>query len=103
MTDGLVQFLRARLADELDDAQTMASVLARNAGVLGVDPAKAVEVAQERVTAAQARIRMLEETIVPYLWVDGRAGRLAGLQVRLMAFAFTGHRDFRTEWAPDQA
>lgn len=101
MTDAMAIFLRTRLDEKLENAQSMASTLARNAGTLGVDPQKAVAFAQESVTAAQARIRLFEETIHPHLWIDGRAGRLADLQMRLMAFEHTAHPDYRPEWAPD--
>ncbi|MFE2283317.1 hypothetical protein ACFXDJ_03985 [Streptomyces sp. NPDC059443] len=101
VTDAVVGFLRARLSEKLENAQSMASALTRNAGTLNVDPKMAVAFAQESVTAAQARIRLFEETVYPYLWVDGRAGRLADLQMRLMAFEYTAHEDYRTEWAPD--
>ncbi|MFF5703411.1 DUF6221 family protein [Streptomyces sp. NPDC012794] len=101
--DDLLRFLRSRLDDDRLNAHSIAGALARNADSLDLHPGRAAAHAQERVTAAQARIRLLEETIVPYLWVDGRAGRLAELQLRLMAFEFTAHRDYRTEWAPDSA
>ncbi|MFK0045513.1 hypothetical protein ACIQU4_15570 [Streptomyces sp. NPDC090741] len=101
MTEALVQFLRARLDEKLESAQSSAAALTRNAGTLGVNPEKATAFAQEMVTAAQARIRLFEETVYPYLWVDGRAGRLADLQMRLKAFEFTAHPDYRSDWAPD--
>lgn len=101
MTAELVAFVRARLNGRLEIAQMTASMLTRNAGRLDVDPERASGFAQERVAGAQARIRLFEETVVPYLWVDGRAGRLADLQMRLMAFEHTAHPDYRAEWAPD--
>ncbi|MFE2850580.1 DUF6221 family protein [Streptomyces lavendulae] len=103
MSDALVQFLRARLDEKRENAQSIAGTMARNAGALNLDPERAVAHAQEMVTAVEARVRLFEETIYPYLWVDGRAGRLADLQLRLLAFEFTAHPDYRTEWAPDSA
>lgn len=101
--DDLVHFLRARLSDERERIRSIAGVLARSAESLDIRPEAAVSHAQEMVTAVEARVRLFEETIYPYLWVDGRAGRLAELQLRLMAFEHTAHPDYRTEWAPDQA
>jgi hypothetical protein len=101
--DALVHFVRARLAEGLMQAQEHATLLTRNADRLGVDPVKASAFAQEAVTAAQARVRLFDETIFPYLWVDGRAGRLAALQARLLAFQYTAHPDYLPGWTPDQA
>ncbi|MFB6805464.1 DUF6221 family protein [Streptomyces sp. NPDC056387] len=103
MTDTLVQFLRARLVEKQDHARSMAPIVARGAGSMDVRPELAAAFAQEMVTAAEARLRLFEETIYPYLWVDGRAGRLADLQMRLMAFEYTAHQDYRPGWAPDEA
>lgn len=103
MTDALVQFLRARLDEKRGHSRSMALIIARGAGSLDIRPEVAVAHAQEMVAAAEARVRLFEETVYPYLWVDGRAGRLADLQMRLLAFEFTAHPDYRTEWAPDQA
>jgi len=100
VTDALVQFLRARLIEKRDHARSIAGTMARNASALNLDPERAAAHAQEMVTAAQARVRLFDETIHPYLGVDGRAGRLADLQLRLMAFEYTAHTDYRTEWAP---
>ncbi|MBT2477630.1 DUF6221 family protein [Streptomyces sp. ISL-94] len=101
--DDLVQFLRARLADERERVRSTAGVLARNAGALNLQPERATAHAQEMVTAVEAKIRLFEETVHPYLWVEGRVGRLAELQMRLMAFEYTAHPGYRPEWAPDQA
>ncbi|MCY0917029.1 DUF6221 family protein [Streptomyces sp. H27-G5] len=100
MTDPLVEFVRARLEEGRDSAHATAHALARNAETLHLRPERAVVHAQGLVTAAEARIRLFEETVCPYLWVDGRAGRLADLQLRLLACEHTAHADYRPEWAP---
>ncbi|MFF3620046.1 DUF6221 family protein [Streptomyces sp. NPDC002467] len=99
--DDLVQFLRARLDEDRERARLIAGALAGNASSLEIRPEQAAAHAQEMVTAAEAMIRLFEETIYSHLRVDGRAGRRADLQMRLMASSYTAHPDYRNDWAPD--
>lgn len=75
MTAGLVAFVRARFNEELEKARFAGNVVGSRPERFGVGPEEAAEHARFSVAAAEARIVLLDDTVVPYL---GTAGRAAG-------------------------
>ncbi|KOU62070.1 hypothetical protein ADK57_25905 [Streptomyces sp. MMG1533] len=97
----MVDFLRQQYADKLDIAQSMARAFTMSAGAdLGLQPADAAQQARSRVHAAETRTRFLDETVVPYLGTAGPTGRIADIQLRLLADEHRGARGYDETWRP---
>lgn len=97
----MVAFLRARYADKLSIAQSMARAFTLGVGDnLGLKPADAAHQARSGIHAAETRARFFEETVVPYLGTAGPTGRIADQQLRLLASEHRGVRGYDETWRP---
>jgi hypothetical protein len=97
----MVAFLRDRYAANLDSAQSMARAFTLGMGSsLGLKPADAAHQARSGIHAAETRIRFLDETVVPYLGTAGPTGRIADIQLRLLANEHQSAHDYHEEWRP---
>ncbi|MFJ8885841.1 DUF6221 family protein [Streptomyces sp. NPDC102402] len=103
MTAGLVAFVRARFEEELEKARFASNVVATQPERFGVEPEDAAKHARFTVAAAEARLALLDDTVVPYLGTTGPYGRNAEFQLRLLAAPYVEHRDYpHDEEAADQ-
>lgn len=99
--DDLVQWLRAELEDGVERARWMGNVLiTRGAPEMGVPTESAERQARFDVEAAEAKLRLFEETVRPYLGTAGPTGRIAEQQMHLLAVMFADRPGFREEWRP---
>ncbi|MEU0783518.1 hypothetical protein ABZ341_18330 [Streptomyces sp. NPDC006173] len=97
----IVDFLRARYAQKLDIAQSMAKAFTLGAGAeLGMKPATAAHEARSTIHAAEARTHFLDETVIPYLGTAGPTGRIADQQLRMLAWEHQGAHGYDEGWAP---
>ena len=94
MTAGLVAFVRARFNEELEKARFAGNVVGSRPERFGVGPEEAAEHARFSDAAAEARIVLLDDTVVPYLGTAGPGGRNAEFQLRLLAAPYVEHRDY---------
>jgi hypothetical protein len=100
-TTAMVEFLRARYAEGIDNARTIGNMLVtQGAPRLGVSPERAERRAREGLHAAELRARFLEETVIPYLGTAGPTGRIAEQQLRMLAWEHLGHPGYEEQWAP---
>lgn len=95
----IIEFLRARLRDDLDTARTIGNVLITT-GPAGITPEEAERQAHTGVRRAELKQALFEETIRPYLGTAGPTGRIAEQQLLLFAAMYADHRDYRDEWRP---
>lgn len=98
----MVAFLRDRYADGIDNARAIGEALVAREAVahLGVSPEKAEERAREGLHAAETRARFLNETVVPYLGTAGPTGRIADIQLWMLADEHRGARGYSDDWRP---
>jgi hypothetical protein len=97
----MVDFLRDRYAEKLDLAQSMARAFALGLGQdQGLKPADAADQARIGIHAAESRTRFLDETVIPYLGTAGPTGRIADMQLRLLADEHQGARGYDEAWRP---
>ncbi len=97
----MVAFLRARHADSLDFAQSMAKAYTLGMGSnLGLQPAAAAQQARSGIHAAESRARFFEDTVVAYLGTAGPTGRIADQQLRLLAWEHHEVRGYDEAWRP---
>ncbi|MCX4993436.1 hypothetical protein [Streptomyces sp. NBC_00568] len=97
----MAAFLRERYAEKLANAHTMARAFTQGMGSdLGLQPADAAHQARSRIHAAEARTRFLDETVIPYLDTAGPTGRIADIQLRLLADEHKGARGYDEAWRP---
>ncbi|WP_328908092.1 DUF6221 family protein [Streptomyces sp. NBC_00234] len=94
MTASLVTFLRARLNEELEKARLTGNLMVTQSARLGVQPEDAAKQARFSLATAEARLALLEDTVVPYLGTAGPAGRNAEFQLRLFAAPYVEHPDY---------
>ncbi|TXS12742.1 MULTISPECIES: DUF6221 family protein [Streptomyces] len=94
MTTDLVAFVRARFEEELEKARYAGDVVGRQPERFGVEPEDAAKHARFSVAAAEARLVLLADTVVPYLGTAGPGGRNAEFQLRLLAAPYVEHRDY---------
>ncbi|MFI8007054.1 DUF6221 family protein [Streptomyces sp. NPDC086010] len=94
MTDSLVAFLRARFAQDLENARLTGSMMSAQSERFGVGPEDAAKHARFSTANAEARVALLEDTVVPYLGTAGPGGRNAEYQLRLLAAPYVEHRDY---------
>ncbi|MFD5940263.1 hypothetical protein [Streptomyces griseus] len=94
MTDALVAFLRARFQSELENARFSGSVMATQSERFGVPPEEAAKHTRLSVANAEARLTLLEETVIPYLGTADPGGRNAEYQLRLLAAPYVEHNDY---------
>lgn len=94
MTADLVSFVRARFNEELEKARFASNVVVKQPGRFGVEPEEAAKHARFSVAAAEARLALLDDTVVPYLGTAGPGGRNAEFQLRLLAAPYVEHRDY---------
>ncbi|MFB8025500.1 MULTISPECIES: hypothetical protein [unclassified Streptomyces] len=94
MTAELVAFVRARFNEELEKAGFAANVVVTQPDRFGVEPEDAAKHARFSVAAAEARLVLLDDTVVPYLDTAGPYGRNAEFQLRLLAAPYVEHRDY---------
>lgn len=91
----MVDFLRARYASSVDTVRTIHNLMATDGASKLSEPANQAAMLG-RVHAAETRIRFLDETVVPYLGTAGPTGRIADIQLRMLADEHrgtTGHDD----------
>lgn len=98
MTDSLLEFVRARLNEDLKNARFIGNTLVTQRERLGVSLQTAEKQARARVRAAEVMVTLFEETVVPYLGTAGPGGRNAERQLHLLAETHTGHLDYREGW-----
>lgn len=96
----IVEFLRARYAESVASARQIGNVFIAEADRFGVRQGQAEQHAQLRLHATEIRSRFFEETVVPYLGTAGPTGRIAEVQLRLLAWEHLGHPDFDARWSP---
>ena len=95
----MVDFLRDRYAQSLDIAQSMARAFTEGMGSdLGLKPATAAHQARSSIHAAEARTRFLDETVLPYLGTAGPTGRIADIQLRMLADEHRGATGYHEDW-----
>jgi hypothetical protein len=95
----MVDFLRERYADSLGLARRMENLAATGQlPGLNVAPSQAVDFGG--VHAAESRARFLDETVIPYLGTAGPTGRIADIQLRLLADEHRGKHGYDEEWRP---
>ncbi|GAA4824160.1 hypothetical protein [Streptomyces ziwulingensis] len=97
----MVDFLRQQYADGIDRARSIGNMLiTEGASRLGIPAGNAEEQARDDLRAAETRARFFDETVVPYLGTAGPTGRIADIQLRLLADEHRGAPDYREEWRP---
>lgn len=94
MTADLVAFIRARFNEELEKARFASNVVVTQPDRFGIEPENAAKHARFSVAAAEARLVLLDDTVVPYLGIAGPGGRNAEFQLRLLAAPYVEHRDY---------
>lgn len=94
MTDALAAFLRARFAEEVKDTRRTSNLMVTQAERLGLKLEDAEQQGRFRLAMAEARLTLLEDTVVPYLGTAGPGGRNAEYQLRLLAAPHMEHRDY---------
>ncbi|MFF8299550.1 DUF6221 family protein [Streptomyces globisporus] len=97
MTDALAAFLRARFTEELEKARFASNTVTQDPGRFGVNPEDAARHARFSVATAEARLALLEDTVIPHLGSEGTAGRTAEYQLRLLAAPYVEHKDYPHE------
>ncbi|MFJ4365086.1 hypothetical protein ACIP4S_13135 [Streptomyces chartreusis] len=95
MTDELIAFVRASLADDVRMAREIGNVMVTQAS--DEDRNRAEVHARRSLEAAEAAVTLFEETIRPYLGTAGPTGRIAEQQLRIMACMFADHAGFKPE------
>jgi hypothetical protein len=97
----MVDFLHERYAEKLDLAQSMARAFALGLGRdHGLKPEDAADQARIGIHAAESRTRFLDETVIPYLGTAGPTGRIADIQLRLLADEHRGKPGYDDGWRP---
>lgn len=100
--DDLVRWLREQLASDVKDAYRMGTYLSSQdlPSDLGVSSVQAGQHARFMVQKAELAQAFFEETVVPYLGLEGTTGRLAERQARMMAAMYANRHGYREEWRP---
>ncbi|MEC3994026.1 DUF6221 family protein [Actinacidiphila sp. DG2A-62] len=95
------KFLTARYAEDVDKAQRAAELLL-NVGAPQMGMSKPVAERHGRVDIQRAELqqRFLDETVLPHLGADGPLGENADRQLRLLAWAYSNHPDYKDRWLP---
>lgn len=83
----LAEFLADRLHERQKQADTMRANSAAGQWV-GVDPAEIAANLEQSVTAGRRALQLYQ------------LGKIGVLALKLWAFSFAGHPDFREEWRP---
>ncbi|MFD9464359.1 hypothetical protein [Streptomyces sp. NPDC060027] len=97
----MVDFLRGRYAEKLASAQSMDKAFRLGVGAdLGLKPSDAAGAARSGIHAAESRTRFLDETVIPYLGTAGPTGRIADIQLRILADEHQGARGYDEAWRP---
>lgn len=95
----MVDFLRQQYADGMGRARSIGNMLIARAGNEGMPSQQAAErQAHASLNAAETRARFLEETVAPYLGTAGPTGRIADIQLRLLADEHRGARGYDESW-----
>ncbi|MEV5159562.1 hypothetical protein [Streptomyces sp. NPDC053728] len=94
MIGDLAAFVRARFVEELEKAHFAGNVVVTQPESFGVGPEDAAKHARFSVAAAEARLVLLDDTVVPYLGTTGPSGRNAEFQLRLLAAPFVEHPEY---------
>ncbi|MDQ0797674.1 DUF6221 family protein [Streptomyces sp. B1I3] len=97
MTAALVAFLRARYSEELEKARYASNVVVTDPARFGVEPEDASAHARFTIATAEARIALLEDTVVRHLGAGGLVGETAEYQLRLLAAPYVEHKDYPHE------
>ncbi|MFC9944054.1 DUF6221 family protein [Streptomyces pratensis] len=100
MTAALVAFVQARFNEELEKARFAGDVVVAQPERFGVEPEDAARHARFSVAAAEARLALLDDTVVPYLGTAGPGGLNAEFQLRLLAAPYVEHRDYPHDKEP---
>lgn len=95
--DRLAVFLRARFTEELEKARFASGTVTRDPERFGVAPEDAARHARFTIAAAEVRLALLEDTVIPHLGAEGAAGRTAEYQLRLLAAPYVEHDDYPHE------
>jgi hypothetical protein len=97
----IVDFLRARYASSLHASRSIQNLVATE-GLPSLNVAPGPETASQfgGVHAAETRIRFLDETVAPYLGTAGPTGRIADIQLRLLAWEHRDAHGYDEGWAP---
>lgn len=97
----MVAFLRDRYAISLQTARSIKNLVATEGMPnLGIEPNSEKARSFGGVHAAETRARFLEETVVPYLGTAGPTGRIADMQLRMLAWEHRGAYDCDDAWRP---
>lgn len=97
----MVGFLRRQYADGIDRARSIGNMLiTEGASRLGIPAGNAEKQARDDLRAAETRARFLDETVVPYLGTAGPTGRIADVQLRMLAWEHAGARGYEEAWRP---
>lgn len=94
MIGDLAAFVRARFVEELEKAHFAGNVVVKQPASFGVEPEDAAKHVRFSVAAAEARLALLDDTVVPYLGTAGPYGRNAEFQLRLLAAPYVEHREY---------
>lgn len=97
MTAALAAFLRAQFTEELEKARFASSTVTRDPERFGVAPEDAAAHARFSVAAAEAKVVLLEDTVIPHLGAGGAASRTAEYQLRLLAAPYVEHNGYPHE------
>jgi hypothetical protein len=99
----ICRFLTERYAEERANAQWGAEMLLKaGAPQIGLSIAEAERRGRVDVERVELKVRFLEETVRPYLGAAGVIGENADRQVRLLAWAYSNHRDYKDRWLPPE-
>jgi len=97
----IIAFLRDRYAENLTTAHAMANAFVAGLGSShGLSSADSARQARRVVHAAEARIRFLDEAVIPYLDTAGPTGLIADQQLRLLADEHRWAADYDEGWRP---
>lgn len=97
--EAICEFLAARYAEDLARARQLGAMMVTvGAPKMGVSPETAERQARIGVQRAELEQTFLDETIRPHLGADGLTGQIADRQLRLLAWAYSDHRDYQDNW-----
>lgn len=99
--EDVVKFLTARYNDAVKHAHWGAEMLINvGAPQMGTPKGRAEKLARIDIQRAELLQRFLDTTVVPYLGRDDELGANADRQLRLLAWAYSDHGDYKDIWEP---
>ena len=102
--DEMSRFLVDRYHEGVERARLSGNALiTHGAAQLGISLEVAERGARLDLHAAETRLTFFEDTVRPYLGTAGPTGRIAEQQLRILAWAYVGHRRYKKEWLPEDA